>query len=619
MANNPLIELELLAPAKDTETGLAAISHGADAIYIAAHKFGAREKAGNSLEAIARLIREAHQYSVKVYITVNTIIYNHELNEVETLINNLYNIGADAVIIQDFAIPNLNIPPIALHASTQMHNISSEKIRFLEHCGISRVVLPRELTLEEIKQIRQTTDIDLEFFVHGALCVSYSGQCYISQLITNRSANRGACAQLCRQAYDLITADGTIIQKNKHLLSLKDLNLSDSLPQLIQAGITSFKIEGRLKDAAYVKNVTAHYNNLLNDFIERNPKFRRASSGKVTLNFTPDPAKSFNRGFTQHFIGAANSPKAAILSPKSIGKKIGTVRSVSDTCIVIDSRETIAAGDGLCFFTDSGITGFRVNRVANTQIYPNTFPNGIKPGTTIFRNNDNQFEKLINRSKTTRKIGTSIEVTQSDQTITLTAVDVNNTKVSLTIPDTFENARNPQDALIRLAEQLKKSGNSIFHITEVTITKPSTPKFIPIATINRYRRELLEQLKTERLKHYRRPKRRSMNTSAFTYPSSELDYRGNISNRISRNFLQQHGVKKISPAFEIQLPLQKRYPVMTSRYCIKFELGLCPSKQHATPTKPLFLCDKRYCYPLEFDCKTCQMTVMNPIPRNKVK
>ncbi|HQI88238.1 MAG TPA: peptidase U32 family protein, partial [Tenuifilum sp.] len=400
-----MTELELLAPAKDLETGIAAITHGADAVYIAAHKFGAREKAGNPIEDIAELCHFAHAYHARVYVTVNTIIFDSELKEVQELINQIYNAGADAIIIQDFAILAMDIPPIAIHASTQMHNTDPNHINFLEKNGVSRIVLPRELNLGEISNIRSKTKAELEFFIHGALCVSYSGQCYMSYSLSGRSANRGACAQPCRLAYDLVDEMGNVLVENKHLLSLKDINLSSHLADLIRAGITSFKIEGRLKDITYVKNITAHYSNLLNNFIGLNQQYKRASSGKCTYTFTPDPERTFNRGFTTHFINSRKPNQASLNTPKSVGKRIGMVDRIYRNYFCINSAETIHNGDGLCFFNSQNqLVGFRVNKVDGDKVFPNQMPTDLTIETTIYRNEDFELEQTLNRKSAERKV-----------------------------------------------------------------------------------------------------------------------------------------------------------------------------------------------------------------------
>lgn len=605
--------LELLAPAKDLQTGIAAIKHGADAVYIAAERFGAREKAGNSIDDIEKLVSFAHQYYARVYVTVNTIIYEQELSGAKKLINDLYQINADAIIIQDYAILNMNIPPIAIHASTQMHNNSPEKINFLESCGIERVVLPRELSIQEITEFSKFTSIDLEFFIHGALCVCYSGQCYMSQAVTGRSANRGACAQPCRSAYDLIDSDENILVKKKHLLSLKDFNLSQHIHQLIDAGITSFKIEGRMKDIGYVKNTVAFYNSLINHIISSKPNYKRLSSGRCEYSFTPDLERTFNRGFTNHFIDGRISGQASYHSQKSIGKQLGKVTQKGTDWFRIDSSEPISNGDGLCFFNSKGeLTGFLVNTTSQNKIYPNQEPLDLKTGTIIYRNSDFAFEKTLKGESSARKISASIFVNQSNGKLKFSVIDEDSTQFELSVDDNFELAKNPELAASNLINQLVKSGETIFQVKNINLNNFTIPKHFPISELNSIRRSLLEGLKCERIKNYSTNKR-IVPKSKIEYPLTNIDYKGNIANSISKKFLRKYGAISIADAFELEGKHGDEIELMVTKYCIKYELGLCPSKQNAKPTKPLFLKDNNNLFPLLFNCKECQMIVMSSI------
>ncbi|BDX37224.1 collagenase [Tenuifilaceae bacterium CYCD] len=602
--------LELLAPAKDLQTGIAAITHGADAVYIAAEKFGAREKAGNSIENIKELVNFAHQYFARVYVTVNTILYDNELEDAKELIHALYNAHVDAIIIQDFAILSMDIPPIAIHASTQMHNISPEKVKFLEHCGIERIVLPRELSIQEIEPFRQSTTAELEFFIHGALCVCYSGQCYLSQAITDRSANRGACAQPCRSAYDLIDADGNVLIKNKHLLSLKDLNLSQHIHQLIDAGISSFKIEGRMKDISYVKNTVTCYSNTINSIISNRNEYKRLSSGKCEYTFTPDPEKSFNRGFSKHFIEGRTTNQASYHSQKSIGKLIGRIGEVNSNWFSIDSNEKIHNGDGLCYFNENGeLNGFLVNSSIQGKIYPNKPQEDLVPGIPIYRNADHAFEKQMQGKTATRYISLSLSVEQKNDQLTLTVIDEDNITSSLSIDDAFEDAQNPTLTTNNLINQLGKTGETIFRIEAFNVSNMPNPKHVPISKLNAIRRDLLEIHRENRIKSYRINIRKPEEQAK--YPQTEIDFKGNVANTLSKNFLLSHGVKKMEKAFELE-QTKDIAELMVTRYCLKYELGLCPLKQNAKPTKPLYLRDNNYTYPLVFDCKNCQMKVMSP-------
>lgn len=605
-----MTELELLAPAKDLETGIAAITHGADAVYIAAHKFGAREKAGNPVDDIAELCHFAHAYHARVYVTVNTIIFDNELNEVQELIRKIYNAGADAIIIQDFALLDMDIPPIAIHASTQMHNIDPNHINFLESTGVSRIVLPRELNLDEISNIRSKTKAELEFFVHGALCVSYSGQCYMSYSLSGRSANRGACAQPCRLAYDLVDETRNVLVKNKHLLSLKDLNLSSHLADLIGAGITSFKIEGRLKDVAYVKNITAHYNNLLNNFIGVNQQYKRASSGKCTYTFTPDPERTFNRGFTTHFIDGRKPNQASINTPKSLGKRIGMVDRIYRNYFCINTAETIHNGDGLCFFNSQDqLEGFRVNKVEGNKVFPNQMPTDLSIETTIYRNEDFELEQTLNRKSAERKVDCNIDLYISANFIKLYIRDEDGVSAFIEFPNGFDKAKYPNH-LEAIENQLRKTGDTIFNVNRVNIECSTEAPFIPTSIINSARRDLTLQLLSKRIESHRRLLRDKTTTTA-TVPNPILSYKANVANKASRDFLLNHGAKSIEPAFEVTRP-KGEVELMVTRYCIKHELGLCPSKQGAKPTGQLFLKNDHSIFPLVFDCKNCVMKVIQP-------
>ena len=497
--------LELLCPAKDYETGVAAINHGADAIYIGANQFGAREDAGNTLEDIEKLIKYAHPFNVKVYVTVNTIIYDNEIDHVKTLIDNLYKIGVDAIIIQDMAILEMEIPPIPIFASTQTHNDSVEKVKFLESMGFNRVILARELELNEIKEIKNQTNIELEYFVHGALCVSYSGQCYFSQAITGRSANRGACAQPCRSTYDLVDSSGKVLIKNKHLLSLKDLNLSNQLVDLIESGITSFKIEGRLKDISYVKNVTSNYHQLLNKIVENNQNLKRASSGRCLTTFTPDPERSFNRGFTTHFISGRQLEQSSMDTQKSVGKRIGIVSAFGNGWFSIKSKEVLVNGDGICFINPKGVlTGLRVNRVEGVKIFPFGEMTDLKVGTEICRNHDHEFSNALKSSNKNRWLECTVKVEQTHSELIFSATDEDDNFIQISVFEMFDNAMNSEKAIENIINQLSKSGDTIFKILRVDILMEN-PVFIPTSTINQIRRNLLEGLMNKRLESFHRP------------------------------------------------------------------------------------------------------------------
>jgi putative protease len=602
--------LELLCPAKDYETGVAAVNHGADAIYIGANQFGARENAGNSISDIERLIKYAHPFNVKVYGTVNTIIYENEIEQVKSLIESLSNIGVDAIIIQDMAILEMDLPSIPIFASTQTHNTTPENVKFLENIGIDRVILARELSLEEIKNIRNQTKINLEFFVHGALCVSYSGQCYFSQAITGRSANRGTCAQPCRSSYDLVESSGKIIVKNKHLLSLKDLNLSNHISDLIDAGITSFKIEGRLKDINYVKNITSHYNQLLNKIVENNSNLKRSSSGHTEIPFSPDPERSFNRGFTTNFINERQKEQSSMDTQKSTGKKLGIVSSYENGWFTISGKTSLANGDGLCFINSKGIlTGLRVNRVESNKIFPYGEMKDIKVGVEVFRNFDHDFNNALKSSNHNRWVGCKLKVVQTETEFLFSALDEDGNSTTISVDNNFDLALNSEKSIENIRVQLSKAGDTIFKIETVEINM-CEPVFIPTSTINQIRRDLLEHLINVRIEQFSnaKNKRKQIESQYFT---DKLSYKGNVSNSLSKAFYNRQGVLSIDNAFELQQNIPDA-ELMVARYCIKHEIGICPIKQNGKPTGDLFLKDNNNLYPLEFDCKNCVMKVKSP-------
>ncbi len=598
--------LELLSPAKDYETGIAAINHGADAVYIGASRFGAREKAPNSLSTIEKLASYAHLFNAKVYVTFNTIIFDNELSDAENLINDIYRTGADALIIQDFGILGMKLPPVPLYASTQMHNSTSEKINFLHAIGFKRVILPRELTIPEISEIKSKTKIDLEFFIHGALCVSYSGQCYMSQAITGRSANRGACAQPCRSSYDLIDGAGKVLVKDKHILSLKDLNLSDYIADLVKAGITSFKIEGRMKDIAYVKNITAYYHKLLNNFIVQNAEYKRSSSGTCVFEFEPDPNKSFNRGFTNHFIKGRGKNQSSMVTQKSIGEKIGKVDQITKQWFTIEGNLPVNNGDGLCYLdSNDKLTGIRVNRVEGNKIFPFGKFSEIKSGVEIFKNFDFEFNKTLSGDSATRLVDCIIKIIKSNNEIVFSISDNEGNEVNLNTDFKVEPPKNREKAKETLRNQLIKRGNSAFNVTDVIIGNDCS-FFMPISSINAIRRMLFEKLADRRVANYKREEA-AIPASNVPYPSRIIDYRGNVANHLSKELYLKHGVESLNKAFEISPPANA--DLMTTRYCIKFELGICPSKQDGKLTGELYLRENKKLYLLEFDCKSCLMKV----------
>lgn len=600
-------KIELLAPAKNLECGIEAINHGADAVYIGAPKFGARSAAVNSLEDIETLVKHAHLYHARIYVTVNTILKEEELKETEEMIHALYRIGVDALIVQDMGITKLNLPPIPLHASTQMDNRTPEKVRFLQEVGFRQVVLARELSIGEIKNIHDACpELPLEVFVHGALCVSYSGQCYVSQSCFGRSANRGACAQFCRMPFDLVDADGKVIAKEKHFLSLKDLNQSDELEQLLDAGVTSFKIEGRLKDVSYVKNVTAAYRQKLDAILARRPEYARASSGTCRFDFTPQLDKSFSRGFTHYFLRGRDQDIASFDTPKSLGEEMGTMKEARDNYITVAGLKSFNNGDGVCYVDELGrLQGFRINRVDANKLYPQEMPR-IKPRTVLYRNFDQEFERLLLRKSAERKIGVSLLLTDHPFGFSLTLTDEDKNSVTLSLPREKELARTPQTE--NLKTQLAKLGNTLFEAQEIEIALTDN-WFLPASVLADFRRQGVEELMVARRINYRQELAVWKQTT-HAFPQVSLTYLGNVMNTQAVSFYQEHGVQSVAAAFEKESV--KEAVLMFCKHCLRYSMGWCPIHQRArSPYKePYYLVSgdgKRFC--LEFDCKNCQMKV----------
>lgn len=598
-------KIELLAPAKDYETGIAAINHGADAIYIGAARFGARKAAGNSVEDIARLVEYAHIFGVKVYVTLNTIIYEDEIADVEQLVNELYNVGVDALIVQDLGILQMNIPPIPLHASTQLDNRTAGKVKFLASAGFPRVVLARELSLDEIKDIhKQAPETELEVFVHGALCVSYSGRCYASQYCFGRSANRGECAQFCRLAFDLVDSEGTFIQRDKHLLSLKDMNRSAHLEAMLDAGVTSLKIEGRLKDCSYVKNVTAYYRARLDAIFSRRNEYVRASQGKCSPQFTASPEKSFNRGFTDYLLAGDKSGITSFETPKSKGEYIGKVKFVSRNYFTVTGG-CFNNGDGACFVASNGkLCGFRINKVEGNRVFPQTMP-PVESGDELFRNYDCCFEKELQRPDVPRRLALSLQFGESKFGFRLQATDESGVQCCMDVPIAKEKARTPQRDNIK--NQLMKWGNTPFEVKSIEIDLQEE-YFIPSSQLADMRRELCSML----LEEHRKPAvcETAPKDNAGRYILDKMDYCGNVSNSYARSFFKEHAVENIAPAFELEQP--SGATLMFCRHCIKYSLGWCSkSGTKHNYKEPFYLVagDGRR-FRLNFNCKDCQMEVV---------
>jgi 23S rRNA 5-hydroxycytidine C2501 synthase len=601
------VSLELLAPAGNADIGIAAIDHGADAVYVGAPQFSARANAGVETADIARLIKHAHTYYARVYVALNTILTDEEIPEALDVIRAIYESGADGLIIQDPGLLELDLPPIPLIASTQMHNDSPEKIRFLEEVGFKRVILARELSLEEIAAIRNATRIELECFVHGALCVSYSGQCYVSQAITGRSGNRGVCAQPCRSRYALIDGDGNGILSDKHLLSLKDLNLLQNIPDLISAGITSFKIEGRYKEIDYVKNVTAAYSRALDASILNNPKYRRSSSGRSEISFFPDPAKTFNRGFTRYFISGRQGTVASMDTPKSIGQPVGTVTALGKGFIRTDCAD-LMNGDGLCFFTKTKtLSGFRVERVEDSKIFPNTMKDLAK-GVHLYRNYDIAFERILRKNSSRRWINVEMEFNHDGDTVHLEASDEDGNRAEFNIPLPYEAPRDPSIAREQLEKQLSSTGNTPYKVSRIRIS--NRVGFYSIGFLNNARRNILAELARIRLEHFARETAVHVPNSIL-YPKKKLDYHANVFNKHARHFYERHGAEVMEPAFESLLEHEGR-EVMRTRYCLRHELDAClkPGKSRHRLKEPLRIRDAHHEYLLKFDCDACKMSLI---------
>ena len=600
-------KIELLAPAKNLECGIAAIDHGADAVYIGAPKFGARAAAVNSLEDIAALVEYAHLYNARIYVTVNTILKDEELQETEKMIWALFRAGVDALIVQDMGITGLNLPPIPLHASTQMDNRTVEKVRFLADAGFRQVVLARELSLREISKIHEACpDVPLEIFVHGALCVSYSGQCYVSQACFGRSANRGECAQFCRLPFSLVDAEGRVIVKDKHLLSLKDLNRSDELEALLDAGASSFKIEGRLKDVSYVKNVTDAYRRKLDAIFARRKEYARASSGSCRYAFNPQLDKSFSRGFTHYYLHGRTKDVFSFDTPKSLGEEMGTMKEARGNYLTVAGLKSFNNGDGVCYIDEQGrLQGFRINRVEGNKLYPQEMPR-IKPRTVLYRNFDQEFEKILARKSSERRIAVSVRLTDTPFGFALTLTDEDDNSVTLSLAREKEPARTPQEE--NLKTQLAKFGNTPFEAVRIDIDFAGN-WFLPASVLADFRRQAVEKLISARRINYRR-ELFVLKPTAHAFPQSTLTYLGNVMNAQAVSFYAGHGVASIAPAFE-RAPAEKAV-LMFCKHCLRYSMGWCPvhQRERSPYREPYYLVStdgKRF--RLEFDCKNCQMKV----------
>ncbi len=607
------IELELLAPARNADTAIAAVSAGADAVYIGASSHGARYSASNSVADIGRAVDFAHRFNAKIYATVNTIVYDDEISAVERLIHDLYRVGVDALIVQDMGVLRMDIPPIELHASTQCDIRDVAKAKFLSDIGFSRLVLARELSLSEIAEIHASVATPLEAFVHGALCVSYSGDCRASFATTGRSANRGECAQICRLPFDLVDGSGNALVRGRHLLSLRDLNRSCAIPDMVAAGVSSFKIEGRLKDESYVKNTVVAYSRILDRFVsESDGRYVRQSVGSVRAGFSPSLDKSFNRGFTSYFLTgkAPSKGMASIYSPKATGLKVGVVTSATPKVITARLHATLNNGDGLGYFTSAGtFKGFRLNRVDGDRLFPAT-PQSIAPGTALYRNKDKEFDDTVASAKTSRLISVDMclrLIGKNRVVLEMTDERACSVAVSSDIADIRE-AVTPQEAPRRRI--LDKLGGTIYRAGKIVDIVGAN--FIPASLLASLRRDCINALDRAARTTYRYTYRLPEDRSAV-FPHSALTFRDNVANRLAREFYMSHGTISVDPAVEVSgAKPSMEIPVMTTRYCLRKEMGKCLKESGVKDWKePLYLVSGNIRLRLEFDCKSCRMNIYN--------
>jgi putative protease len=611
--------LELLAPARDADIGIAAINHGADAVYIGGPAFGARAKADNSVADIARLAEYAHRFNARVFVAFNTIFHDNELEAARDMAWQFYDAGADVLIVQDMGLLEMDLPPIQLHASTQTDIRTVEKAMFLDQVGFSQIVLAREMDLETIKKIAAATSCNLEFFVHGALCVAFSGQCYISHAHMGRSANRGECAQECRLPYTLEDAQGRILAKDKHLLSMKDNDQSANLRALIEAGVSSFKIEGRYKDMAYVKNSTAYYRQLLDGILEDMPEYSRASSGRCTFSFTPQPEKTFNRSTTEYFVHGRGEDVGAFDTPKFAGEEAGRVTKVGKDFIEVEAGIELHNGDGICFFdVHKELLGLRINTVQGKRLYPNEMPADIRPNTKIYRNRDQAFMRLLEKDSASRKITVDMVLYETRDGLALSVTDEDGFMTNAECVVEKQPAQQVEKAEAALREALGKLGNTDFLAKEIHL-ELSQPWFVPASTINSLRRDAIEQLQQTRKLGYLRPPRRLPAEPPAIYPEDTLSYLANVYNKHARAFYEKHGVKAIAAAYEANQE-QGEVPVMITKHCLRYSFALCPKEakgvigvQGTVTAEPMTLINGKDRITLEFDCKRCEMHVMGKI------
>jgi len=616
--------LELLAPARNADFGIEAIVHGADAVYIGGPAFGARANAGNSVAGIGRLAAFAHRYNARVLVALNTIVKEDELDDARKLVWQVFEAGADALIVQDMGLLELDLPPIQLHASTQADIRTLAKVRFLEDVGFSQMVLARELSLAQIERIAAQTTATLEFFVHGSLCVSYSGLCNLSHATTGRSANRGDCSQPCRLPYSLADQDGTVIAADKHLLSLKDNDQSANLRALIAAGISSFKIEGRLKDLAYVKNITAHYRGQLDVIIAESPAMRRSSSGSSTFFFTPQADKTFNRGATDYFVNDRQVDIGAFESPKFIGAQIGKVTGLAHDSFVVSSKAPLHNGDGISYFDAHGeLAGLRINRAETVgsgyRLFPLLseagLPGDLRVNTTIYRNRDQEFERQLEKPSAERRIALHLRLDETPDGFALHLTDDEGISAVSRLSCRKEVAKNAEAALKTLRENLAKLGATIYSVASLELAT-SQPWFIATSAINALRRDAVAALDAARAAAWQRLPRSAPVEPPVPYPEDTLSYLGNVANSKARAFYEKHGVRVIAPAYECHEE-KGEVSLMITKHCLRYSFNLCPKQVKGIRPDPLVLMNGNEKLTLRFDCKPCEMHVVGKLKKNR--
>ena len=620
-------QLELLSPAKTAEIGREAILHGADAVYIGGPAFGARHNASNNIEDIASLVEFAHRYRSRIFVTLNTILHDAELEAARKQIWQLYEAGVDALIVQDMGLLEMDLPPIQLHASTQCDIRTMEKAKFLGSVGFSQLVLARELTIEQIRNIHAEVKTPLEYFIHGALCVAYSGQCYISHADTGRSANRGDCSQACRLPYTLSDSKGRVVAYEKHLLSMKDNDQSANLEALVDAGIRSFKIEGRYKDMGYVKNITAHYRLLLDEILERRPEFSRAASGHTRILFTPDVDKTFHRGHTDYFANGRQDEIGAFDSPKYVGVELGVVSRLGTDHIDLLANAPMANGDGLNYMNKRETVGVQANVVKKLgesedgQLW-RVFPNeqlrdlpGLKPGVTIMRNRDHHWEAALQKKSSERKVSLHLTLSEDAAGLRLALRDEDGITSSTHAAIGLQPAQQAEQAEASLRASLGKLGNTMFEVEEIELAL-SQPWFVPSAAINALRRDAIAAHEAARLAAWDRPQRAAANEPPAVYPDTQLSYLANVYNEKARAFYHKHGVQMIDAAYESHEE-PGEVPLMITKHCLRFSFNLCPKQakgvqgvQGQVRAEPMTLVSGNERYTLKFDCKPCEMHVV---------